>query len=65
MSEKHQETLSAPFPGGDLICERCLCNGVFQLGPAGHTVCSKYRKKEKTTEEETEREDKGTKETEL
>lgn len=28
-SEKHQETLSAPFPSGDLISERCLCNGVF------------------------------------
>ena len=37
-SEKHQETLAAPFPGGDLICGRCLCKGIFQPGPEGHTV---------------------------
>lgn len=63
VSGKHQETLSAPFPGGDLICERCLCNSIFQRGPAGHTVWSKHRKK--TSEKETEREDRGTMETKL
>lgn len=47
LSEKHQEMLSAPLPSGDLICERCLCNGVFQPGLAGHTVWNKQRRKKK------------------
>lgn len=33
--KEHQEELSAAFPRGDLISERCLCNGVLQASPAG------------------------------